>query len=117
MHHEKQCTSALEHLSKLAVQGRQHKKATEQATYLSTRALTACWQFGGRSILVTRGGWLEAQVLKTLSRVGRAEMAAPPEEVPDFDTELQDYLRGLDLLNKVDCVSSHENTAPSNLRA
>ena len=44
-------------------------------------------------------------------------MAAPPEEVPDFDTELQDYLRGLDLLNKVDCVSSHENTAPSNLRA
>ena len=67
---------------------------------------------------------------QNLSRVGRAEMAAPPEEVPDFDIELQDYLRGLDLLNKVDCVSplaliytqlcskiSHDNTAPSNLRA
>jgi hypothetical protein len=47
----------------------------------------------------------ESSSVQNLLRVGRAEMAAPPQEVPDFDTELQDYLRGLDLLNKVDCVS------------
>ena len=112
--------------------------APRKATYLSTRAPQQVGSSGAaaqksnrasnvpqhsstHSMLAVRGqehpgnerrlaGSSSAQ---NLSRVGRAEMAAPPQEVPDFDTELQDYLRGLDLLNKVDCVSPLALTTPN----